>query len=151
MNQEIHDPTLNKSILINKCTQNTVANFHEMKLIYDVEYLAYTPDFVVLKQLSGLIQNKKIIIILGTWCGDSKTQIPRFIKLMDLLLVDEPQITIFCVDGNKKADDGMIELLEISNIPTFIIFDNKQQELGRIIETPIETLEKDLLLILKNQ
>jgi len=40
-----------------------------------------------------------------------------------------------------------ISALKIERVPTFIVYDGIK-ELGRIIETPAETLEEDLLMIL---
>jgi uncharacterized protein (DUF1015 family) len=39
--------------------------------------------------------------------------------------------------------------LEIEKVPTFIVYRNGE-EIGRIIETPIKSMEEDLYEILKN-
>ena len=150
MNKEIYDPTRNKMILINKCSVQAVTSFPEMKIFHDVEYPAYAPENSVIAPLKHLVQGKKIVIVLGTWCGDSKLLLPRFIKLMDLIMVDEQHIALICVDGNKKAENGLIDSLNITNVPTFIVYQG-EKELGRIVEMPVISLEEDLLLILEKE
>lgn len=49
----------------------------------------------------------------------------------------------------KKAEGFDIDQFIIERVPTFIFYKN-ESEIGRIIETPVETLEKDILNILKN-
>ncbi len=136
--------------MINKCTRDELILFPEMKAQYDVEYPLYEPESAIITKLNLLITEKNATIVLGTWCGDSKLQVPRFLKLMDVLQVNEDDITFICVDGAKKAENGLIDNLSITNVPTFIVY-QKNKELGRIIESPETSLENDLLLILEKK
>ena len=52
------------------------------------------------------------------------------------------------VDRNKKAKDFCIGDYDIKLVPTFI-FTDQGEETGRIIETPVETLERDFLNVLR--
>lgn len=103
--------------------------------------------------LSKSLKDKKITIVLGTWCGDSKFQVPHFLKIMDALKIKEDQITFIGVDGLKHAENGLLDNLKITNVPTFIFSDKNEKEFGRITESPTETLEKDMikLLAVKNK
>ncbi|WP_225872610.1 thioredoxin family protein [Pedobacter frigoris] len=148
MNKKIEDISRGKTVMINKCTRDALISFPDMKPQYDIEYPTYKPDSVTISRLIPLITEKKVTIVLGTWCGDSKLQVPRFIKLMDVLKVNENDITFICVNGAKKAENGLIDNLNITNVPTFILYE-KEEELGRIIESPKTSLENDLLLILE--
>ncbi len=102
----------------------------------------------MLDQLSKLVKGKKITIVLGSWCGDSKYQVPNFLKLADALKLSEKDITFIAVDGAKKAENGLIDKMKIERVPTFIFTDKKGAEVGRITERPHETLEKDMLIAL---
>ena len=73
---------------------------------------------------------------------------PHFLKLADALKLSDSDITFIAVDGSKKAENGLIDKMKITNVPTFIFTDKKGTEIGRITETPKETLEKDMLKIL---
>ncbi len=90
-----------------------------------------------------------IKIVMGTWCSDSRREVPRFYKLLDELKLVDEEITLINVDRMKKVPEINMDDLNILLVPTFIIY-RGGKEIGRIVETPIETLEKDLLNILSN-
>lgn len=151
INKKIHDQVHNKDILINACTRDGMATFPEFKEMYEPLYAAYTPDAATMIELKKLVKKEKIKIVFGTWCGDSKVNVPNFLKIMDALHVKEKNIEFIAVDGNKKAENGIIDGLDIKMVPTFIIYDQKGIELGRIVEGPKTTLEGDLLAIYKKK
>lgn len=148
LNKKMEDPNRHKEVMLNICTREGITTFPEFKESYDSNYATYKPDSTSFAQLTELLKDKKITIVLGTWCGDSKHQVPDFLKVMDALKVNENKITYICVDGNKKAENGLIDNMKITNVPTFIFTDKKGVEVGRITERPKETLEKDMLIAL---
>ncbi|RZL16325.1 MAG: thioredoxin, partial [Pedobacter sp.] len=109
------------------------------------------PDAATMIELKKSLGKERIKIVLGTWCGDSKVNVPNFFKVLDALQFKEKNTEIIAVDGNKKAENGIIDGLNITNVPTFIVFDKKGNELGRIVEHPKTTLEADLLAIVKKK
>ncbi|RZL37110.1 MAG: thioredoxin [Pedobacter sp.] len=151
INKKIHDQARNKDVLINVCTREGITSFPEFKEMYDPIYAAYVPDAATLIELKKLVKNEKIKIVFGTWCGDSKVNVPNFFKVLDALHFKEKNVEIIAVDGNKKAENGIIDGLDIQRVPTFIVFDKKGKELGRIVEHPKTTLEADLLEIYKKK
>lgn len=151
VNKKIHDKSHNKDILINTCTREGLVSFPEFKEMYDPLYEAYIPDAATMIELKKLVGKVHIKIVLGTWCGDSKVNVPNFFKVLDALQFKEKNTEIIAVDGNKKAENGVIDGLNIQNVPTFIVFDKKGNEIGRIVEHPKTTLEGDLLAILKSK
>jgi thiol-disulfide isomerase/thioredoxin len=85
---------------------------------------------------------------MGTWCSDSRREVPRFLKLLDVLNFNSSAgLKIICVDDNKKGKGDEVDGLNIELVPTFIL-SQKGKEIGRIIESPKLTLEKDLLGII---
>ncbi|MES2653515.1 MAG: thioredoxin family protein [Bacteroidota bacterium] len=146
LNKKMEDPNRHKEVMLNICTREGIATFPEFKESYDGNYAGYKPDSTSFVQLAKLLKDKKITIVLGTWCGDSKLQVPHFLKIMDALKISEDKITYICVDGNKKAENGLIDNMKITNVPTFIFTDKKGIEVARITERPKETLEKDMLV-----
>ena len=106
----------------------------------------YNPDYIIIKELKKVINNKqiKIIIILGTWCSDSQMQVPRFLKILDDINFNYNNLTLIGVNREKQAETIDISKYKISRVPTFIFF-NKDKEIGRITETPENSLEKDFL------
>jgi len=88
-----------------------------------------------------------ITIVLGTWCPDSRREVPRFLKIMQSWGIPAEQITLIGVDSYKVAPVEKYEELDIERVPTFIIYINKV-EAGRIIEYPKTSLEQDMVDIL---
>lgn len=147
INKITHDDAGNVTGLINICTREGFKLVPEMKERYDIEYPGYQADGNTLTALKPLLKDKKITIVMGTWCGDSQFQTPHFYKILDQADVSEKDVTLICVDHSKQAEKGLIDNLNIQRVPTFIVYENGK-ELGRIIEFPQDTLEKDLLGIL---
>jgi thiol-disulfide isomerase/thioredoxin len=117
---------------------------------YVPEYASYEPDKKVIDQLkikNGL--DYTLTVVLGTWCGDSKAQIPRLIKILDESGFNYDNLNMICVDRKKQATGIDLTSYNIVKVPTIIVFID-EEELGRIIETPAENLENDLLNILNN-
>ncbi len=92
-------------------------------------------------------EDLSIQIVLGTWCPDSRREVPRFMKIIDLIDFPSAKITFIGVDNSKQAPVGEYDKLEIERVPTFIFLRNKV-EAGRIIENPVTSLEQDMLDIL---
>ncbi|MBL4710106.1 MAG: hypothetical protein JKY48_16880 [Flavobacteriales bacterium] len=96
------------------------------------------------------LKSTKVDIYLGTWCGDSRTWVPRFVRLWDELGLDKKQLNfIGLYNGDEKYKQGPNgeELgKKIHRVPTFIFTEN-EVEIGRIVEFPNTSLETDLAQI----
>jgi thiol-disulfide isomerase/thioredoxin len=88
-----------------------------------------------------------IKIVMGTWCPDSRREVPRFMRIIDLWKFPTEKITFIGVDNEKQSPVGEYVNLDIQRVPTFIIFKNNI-EAGRIIENPVTSLEQDMVNIL---
>lgn len=93
-----------------------------------------------------------ILIFMGTWCGDTRREVPRFLKVLDSLGFPAEKLKIICVDNGegqlyKQSPQHEEAGLSIHRVPTIIIRENNQ-ETGRITESPVISLEQDLLNIL---
>ena len=58
------------------------------------------------------------------------------------------KLTLIGVSREKKGLSNEAEGLDIEFVPTFIFYKDGK-EIGRIVETPAESLEKDLLKIVQ--
>lgn len=118
---------------------------------FDTTYNTYSVDSSLIPQLSALLKNKQIEIFLGSWCGDSKKQVPRMVKILQSSSFDTSQLRLIFVDNStqsyKQSPQHEEEGKNIHHVPAIIVYEHKN-EIGRIIETPVVSLEKDLASIL---
>lgn len=144
-NKLVTDEKSGKPMLIGLCDRTAFVDSN-FSWWFNSEYDNYTPDSTEVLKLSKVINDVKITIVMGTWCSDSRREVPRFLRILDRAMYNFQNLTLICVDRNKTAPDSLVEKLDIKLVPTFIcIKDDK--EIGRIVETPKETLEKDLASI----
>jgi len=117
---------------------------------WNENYVDYVPDSTIVKTLSVQHPDLKIEIFMGTWCSDSRREVPRFFKTVDKSkFVQNNQIKIWAVDRNKSLNSGLTDERGITSVSTFIFYRN-DKEIGRIIEMPEnENIEMDILLIIK--
>lgn len=110
----------------------------------------YEPSTSIIKELKTLDAKAEVDVFLGTWCGDSKREVPVFFKIIDAAqLEDNLDISIWAMDRGKKLDDGPLSGKNIEFVPTFV-FHKSGEEIGRIIEMPDDLFEKDMLKILRS-
>jgi thiol-disulfide isomerase/thioredoxin len=144
LNKKVIDPRLDKEILYGYCDRYGLEKGEFGKLFKEY-YDIYEPDQSVINQLKQKKEGVEILIILGTWCSDSQEQVPKFFKVLDKMKFNKKSVEMICVSRDKEA--GVVETVNynIQKIPTFIIY-KRGREIGRIVETPYTTLEKDLLM-----
>jgi len=147
-------PTEKQKILYGVCTKESLI-VEPFGKWFNTAYDIYQPDAITIadlkKQSAG---NISIKVFFGTWCGDSKREVPRFLKLLSAISFPDKKIQLIGVgnaDSLVKQSPGHEEAgLGIFRVPVFIIYKNGI-EINRINEFPAFSLEKDLLRILNNQ
>ncbi|MGK0413315.1 MAG: thiol-disulfide isomerase/thioredoxin [Polaribacter sp.] len=117
---------------------------------FDSRYNEYTTDQKVIEQLKKEVNKFTIKGFLGTWCGDSRRETPRFYKILEETGFDQTYFELISVGRNKKTPDNLQAGFDIIRVPTFI-FLKDGKEVGRFVEYPRETLEKDILKIVMGQ
>jgi hypothetical protein len=116
-------------------------------------YDSYTPNPAVAERLKEEnLKDIRITIFFGTWCSDSKREVPKFIKLMETISLLPDQCTLIAIGNYEpmyRSAPGHEETgKHIYRVPTFIIT-REDNELGRIVEFPATSLERDLLDIVR--
>lgn len=148
LNQKTTDPKKNNEMLIGYCNRNGFAKINSnFDSAFMAEYPLYQPEGAILNLLKENIKGIKITLVMATWCGDSKEWVPRFFKILDGLNFNFRNLSLICVDRDKKAPGTNVESLGIKLVPTFVFY-KKKAELGRIVEVPNGLLEKNMLEIL---
>ena len=143
-----HDQKSNSEILVGKVS---VANLKKKPYgeWFKKNYKDYQVDESSLEQIKSknLLSDTKVLIVMGTWCKDSKREVPRFVKIMKK--TGYHNFEIVCVNRAKKITVKEFEQIEVDHIPDFIFLKNGR-EIGRIVESPVQSLEADMIKILTN-
>ena len=114
---------------------------------FNQNYSDYNLDKETLNKLKPLFKDIEITVFMGTWCSDSRKEIPVFFKLIDKLRINENSIELIGMTLEKTTPDSLELDQNLINVPTFI-FKKDGKEINRIVEFPLETIEKDILEIL---
>jgi thiol-disulfide isomerase/thioredoxin len=114
---------------------------------FSKEYSDYSTNGDVLSSISKNFNDYKILIVMGTWCGDSRREIPRLYKILDEIQFPDSNLFLVAVNRKKQGLFNEAEGLDIQLVPTIIFYKNGG-EIGRIIETPVKSLEEDIKDIL---
>lgn len=122
---------------------------------YKPGYENYQPNAAIVDQLKKLKSEKTVFkIVFGSWCGDSKREVPRMLKALRTAGFSDKNIQLIGVSSNsevyKQAPNREEKELNVYRVPTFIVYQNNK-EIGRINEYPVESLERDLEKILSGK
>lgn len=118
-------------------------------------YEAYKPDETIVKKLKRKLKKYTITVFMGTWCGDSKREVPKLYKVLEAVNFPEKNLRIVGLNNvkehYKQGPNGEEKGFNIHRVPTFIVYNKKGEEVGRIVEHPVESLEADLLKICRGK
>jgi len=114
---------------------------------FNEEYESYVIDEETLSLTAAIKDEIKIECFMGTWCEDSRREVPRFYKILDQIKFNVTNLKIVSVDRGKVSPGGEEKGKNIHHVPTMIFY-SQGQELGRIIEYPVGTLEEDVVDIM---
>ena len=96
------------------------------------------------------LKNIQVDIYMGTWCGDSKNWVPKFLNVWDALGLKRSQLNFMALydieDKYKQGPNGEEKGKNIHRVPTFI-FKKQDKEIGRIVEFPRSDLVTDIAQI----
>ena len=117
---------------------------------FQTGYNEYEPNSETITLIKQLPFDYTITVFMGTWCGDSQNQTPKFYKILDEIGYDKKDITLITMKRDKTTPELFEKGLNITNVPTFIFY-RKGKEMNRIVESPVESLEQDMLNILSGK
>jgi thiol-disulfide isomerase/thioredoxin len=106
------------------------------------------PDAGAAQALGTVEPGAEVTVFLGTWCGDSRREVPRLWKALDAEGGAVPfQVRYVAVDHAKKEPADLLKENDVRYLPTFIVR-RGGHEVGRIVETSPHGVEQDLLALL---
>ena len=148
VNQESTDAHGNP-MLLGKCTRERLKE-NPYGEWFNKNYTDYKIDTAMADKLKSNLSEKKFLIFMGTWCGDSKREVPRIFKILDYCGVKTNQIKLVMLDSRdsvyKQSPTHEERGLNIHRVPDLIVY-SRNKEMGRIVESPVVSLEKDMLAI----
>ena len=93
----------------------------------------YQPDAAIVERFKANKDSVQFFVFFGTWCGDTRKLLPKFLALADAAGIPNESITLVGVDHYKKALGNLTTLFNVTRVPTFIVLKNGK-ELGRVVE-----------------
>lgn len=114
------------------------------------ERVTYEPKQKWLDLLASATLKYELVVAMGTWCGDSREQIPRLQAILAALGERSPFVAprLVGVDRSKWVDRELYPFGQVELVPTIVVTAGGS-EIGRIVETPASgKIEKDLARIL---
>ena len=146
MNKVISDNRTKSKMLYGECSR-AAFDLPDFNPWFEIEYEKYYGNTEQMNKLKKYKNNiSEIVIIMATWCPDCRTELPRFLKIMDYIEFPMSKIKFYAVDKHFNSGVKALENIKFSMVPTIIFYENNK-EIGRIIESPEMTLEEDILLI----
>lgn len=113
----------------------------------------YTPNPDMVAQLREAGAGElEVDAYFGSWCGDSKRELPRFLAVAEAAGLHQVDLVAVGREDElyKRSPGGEADGLEIYRVPTFVVR-RGGQEIARIVESPVLSLERDLLAIASGQ
>ena len=117
---------------------------------YEKNYSSYSPNQNSIDELRKDLNEHQIKGFVGTWCHDSQRETPRLFKILEKTNYALNNLTLIALDQSKKTPEQLEKGSDIQRTPTFIFYKDGI-EIGRIVEHPRESLEKDMLKIISGQ
>lgn len=114
-------------------------------------YESYEPKTAIIQSVKKQHKGVRVLAFMGTWCGDSKREVPRFYKVAQQIGIGEDRIKMVNMYSDferyKMSPSGEEKGLNIHRVPTFIFY-KEGKEIGRIVESPMTDMETDIAQIL---
>ncbi|MEO5763199.1 MAG: tetratricopeptide repeat protein [Vicinamibacteria bacterium] len=114
----------------------------------------YRPAADTIAELKTRLADVSVEVYFGTWCGDSRRQVPHLLRILRDAGFDERRLGLYALSDLqmefKQAPQHPEAKRRIHRTPTIVLV-REGREIGRIVETPGTTLEADLLAIAKGQ
>lgn len=109
---------------------------------------AYTPDKESIVYLRRALPGYDLVVLMGTWCEDTQNLLPKLHKTLMQTAYPMAQLQMYGVDRVKEAKYVEHKLYHVERVPTIIVIKN-HNEIGRIVETPVGSIEQNLAAIVK--
>lgn len=135
-------PLLRGKLTFNDLLKETTCNW-----LYEGAQ-AYNPQTEAINTLNQICKDYRFVVFIGTWCEDTQELLPKLYKTILDAGIAKESIEMYGVNRNKKALKQEEDVYKIERVPTIIVLHQKR-EIGRITETVKNSIEEDLVQIIK--
>lgn len=140
-------------MLLGRC--DTSALFMEpFNSWFSTGLVQYKTDSCYADSIKAMANRYSVQLFFGTWCGDSKREVPRMLKVLYQSGFKDTAIDLVAVSNHdtlyKQSPLHEERGLNIIRVPTLIVYQSGK-EIGRIVETPVESIEKDIWKIMQRR
>lgn len=117
---------------------------------FDSGVMSYPPTPAYIDSLKKIKKPYTLYVLGGTWCDDTQKLLPQLYAVLKTYGKNtDTEVTLYFVDRDKKSPEGTETKYDLKNVPTIIVLDKTNTEIGRIVESVKVSVEADLLQILK--
>lgn len=118
---------------------------------FEPRYEKYSPETEFMQTIAENINDYEIKLLMGTWCGDSKREVPKMLKILDEADFNYDNLKMVAVDHDKTTPSQIEKELDVHHVPT-IIFYKDGKEVNRFVEySQQESFEEDIALIVSGK
>lgn len=110
---------------------------------WEAERAAYHPDPDAVRVIASSRVHATLDVYLGTWCPDSRREVPRLLRILEAASPGRLRVRFYGIDRTKERPARLVRRVALERVPTFVLTSGGR-EVGRIVETPRDTLERDL-------
>ena len=93
------------------------------------------------EEIKANFEDVEIKLVMGTWCSDSRREVPRFYKILDEIEYPSENVNLISVNREKVGLADEVDGMEIHFVPTIIFYRN-DEEIGRIVENALRKLRE---------
>ncbi len=111
---------------------------------------AAEPNAETAKKLAKVPTGATVEVYFGTWCGDSRRELPRLWKAMTMAGGSVPFALRTVAMPRDKSHRRYPDGVTVTKVPTFIV-KRGGKEIGRVVETSPNGIENDLLALLSGE
>lgn len=149
-NEELTDTNLQKDLLLGEFQKEDLQQ-KPFSTWFNPRYEEFSPETESMNTIKENIGDYRIKVLMGTWCGDSKREVPKLMKILDNANYKYDQLELVAVDYNKTTPSKIEEELNVHRVPT-IIFYKDGKEVNRFVEySQEESIEEDIAKIVSGK
>ena len=117
---------------------------------YTANHEDYEVNMSLVHEFKKDLKAYHLLLFMGTWCSDSQREVPRLMKILETANFPMDKLKIVALDREKRSPNGEEWGLAVHWVPT-LLFLKEGKEINRIVESPLSSLEADMLAIVSGE